>query len=230
MNELDARQKQGLNGLQVFAVVALTILVTAGITYWVLSTYIFAKEFKIVTLSPGEERALEEKLQVLGLDLETAPKTAAAADAADFDPQGNLKPQRYSEQGARRDVSFSERELNALLANNTDLARKVAIKLSEDLVSARMLMPVDPDFPILGGKTLRASAGVELAYREGRPVVIIKGVSIWGVPVPNAWLGNIKNIDLVGEFGADRGFWKSFADGVENIRVENGKLRVQLKE
>jgi hypothetical protein len=71
---------------------------------------------------------------------------------------------------------------------------------------------------------------VELAYREGRPVVIIKGVSIWGVPVPNAWLGNVKNIDLVGEFGADRGFWKSFADGVQNIRVEDGQLRVQLKE
>ena len=227
MTELDATRKQGLSGLQVFAIVSLTILVTAGFTYWVLSTYIFAKEFKTVTLSSAEEQVLEEKLQVLGLDLEAAP-TAAVAD--EFDSQGNLQPQRYSEEGARRDVSFSERELNALLANNTDLARKVAIKLSDDLVSARMLMPMDPDFPILGGKTLRASAGVELAYREGRPVVIIKGVSIWGVPVPNAWLGNVKNIDLVGEFGADRGFWKSFADGVQNIRVEDGQLRVQLKE
>jgi hypothetical protein len=227
MTELDATRKQGLSGLQVFAIVSLTILVTAGFTYWVLSTYIFAKEFKTVTLSSAEEQVLEEKLQVLGLDLEAAP---TAADADEFDSQGNLQPQRYSEEGARRDVSFSERELNALLANNTDLARKVAIKLSDDLVSARMLMPMDPDFPILGGKTLRASAGVELAYREGRPVVIIKGVSIWGVPVPNAWLGNVKNIDLVGEFGADRGFWKSFADGVQNIRVEDGQLRVQLKE
>lgn len=227
MTELDATRKQGLSGLQVFAIVSLTILVTVGFTYWVLSTYIFAKEFKTVTLSSAEEQVLEEKLQVLGLDLEAAP---TAADADEFDSQGNLQPQRYSEEGARRDVSFSERELNALLANNTDLARKVAIKLSDDLVSARMLMPMDPDFPILGGKTLRASAGVELAYREGRPVVIIKGVSIWGVPVPNAWLGNVKNIDLVGEFGADRGFWKSFADGVQNIRVEDGQLRVQLKE
>ena len=230
MTELDATRKQGLSGLQVFAIVSLTILVTVGFTYWVLSTYIFAKEFKTVTLSSAEEQVLEEKLQVLGLDLEAAPTAAVAADADEFDSQGNLQPQRYSEEGARRDVSFSERELNALLANNTDLARKVAIKLSDDLVSARMLMPMDPDFPILGGKTLRASAGVELAYREGRPVVIIKGVSIWGVPVPNAWLGNVKNIDLVGEFGADRGFWKSFADGVQNIRVEDGQLRVQLKE
>lgn len=230
MNEADAMPKRGLSGLQVLGIVMLAVLVTIGITYWVLSTYIFAKEFKTVTLSPAEERVLEDKLQVLGLDLETGAKPAVEVDPAEFDRQGNLKPLRYSEEGARRDVSFSERELNALLANNTDLARKLAIKLSQDLVSARMLMPLDPDFPVLGGKTLRASAGVEMAYGEGRPVVILKGVSIWGVPVPNAWLGNIKNIDLVGEFGADQGFWKSFADGVQDIRVEDGQLRVQLKE
>jgi len=38
-----------------------------------------------------------------------------------------------------------------------------------------------------------------------------------GVPIPNAWLGGIKNIDLVKEFGADKGFWKTFSDGVENL-------------
>lgn len=28
----------------------------------------------------------------------------------------------------------------------------------------------------------------------------------------------------------DRGFWKTFADGVETIRVTDGRLLVQLKE
>ena len=51
-----------------------------------------------------------------------------------------------------------------------------------------------------------------------------------GVPVPNAWLGGLKNIDLVSEFGDTQGFWKSFAEGVDNIRVEEGKLVVKLKE
>ena len=40
----------------------------------------------------------------------------------------------------------------------------------------------------------------------------------------------LKNIDLVGEFGADEGFWKSFSDGVENIQVEDGRIRVRLRE
>jgi hypothetical protein len=51
-----------------------------------------------------------------------------------------------------------------------------------------------------------------------------------GVPIPNAWLGNLKNVDLVNEFGADRGFWKSFSEGVDNIRVEEGQMKIKLRE
>ena len=51
-----------------------------------------------------------------------------------------------------------------------------------------------------------------------------------GVPMPNAWLGGIKNIDLVKEFGGDKGFWKTFADGVDSISVVDGFLDIRLKE
>ena len=116
------------------------------------------------------------------------------------------------------------------MAKNTDLARKLAIDLSDDLVSAKLLVPMDPDFPILGGQILKVRTGVEVAYRDSKPVVVLRGVSIMGVPMPNAWIGGIKNIDLVQEFGNDKGFWKSFADGVEDIRVEDGRIKIKLKE
>jgi hypothetical protein len=120
--------------------------------------------------------------------------------------------------------------LNGLLARNTDLARKLAIDLSEDLVSIKLLVPMDPDFPVLGGKTLRFNAGVEIAYLNGKPSVVLKGVSIMGVPVPNAWIGGLKNVDLVAEFGAGPGFWKTFSEGVEDIRVQDGRIQVKLKK
>ena len=75
---------------------------------------------------------------------------------------------------------------------------------------------MDEDFPVLGGQVLKVRAGMELAYRDGRPSVVLKGLTLMGVPMPNAWLGGIKDIDLVKEFGGAAGFWKSFADGVEN--------------
>jgi len=97
-------------------------------------------------------------------------------------------------------------------------------------VSARLLVPVDPDFPVFGGKILRVKAGLELAYRHQRPVVKIRGVSIMGVPVPTAWLGGLKNVDLVKEFDHDQGFWHTFAAGVESITIREGELHIKLKE
>jgi len=91
-------------------------------------------------------------------------------------------------------------------------------------------VPVDEDFPILGGQTLKVRAGVRLAYRDGKPIVALSGVSVMGVPVPNAWLGGIKNIDLVQEYGADEGFWKAFSEGVEDIRVSERRLKIILKK
>ena len=81
----------------------------------------------------------------------------------------------------------------------------------------------------MGGKILKVRAGLELAYRNNKPIVILKGISLMGVPIPNAWLGNLKDVDLVSEFG-DSGFWKAFADGVQSVRVEDGVLRVTLRE
>ncbi len=93
-----------------------------------------------------------------------------------------------------------------------------------------MLISLDPDFPILGGKTIKLTAGLVLSWQDDRPIVILKGVSVMGVPIPNAWLGGIKNVDLVKEFGQDEGFWKVFSEGVKAIQVVEGELLIELKE
>lgn len=211
---------RGLGWPQVLTIVVIAMLVTAGITIWLVKTYLFPSEFQPVALDAREQQVLERKLQSLDQSIETTPTAGEQA----------LQPEAYSETGASREIRFSERELNALLANNTDLARRVAIDLADDLISARILMPMDQDFPLLGGKTLRLKTGVGFAYDQGKPVVRLKGVSIMGVPLPNAWLGGLKNIDLVQEFGTDQGFWQAFAEGLEAVQVEQGQLMIRLKE
>ncbi len=203
------------------------VVITAIVTVWVTTTYIFPREFKPVELSQKEQATLDQKLKALHFDLNTGPPKKS--DKADKTSTQTLEPEKYTEVGAKRDVEFSEREVNALIAHNTDLANKMAIDLSDDLISIRILMPMDPDMPLVGGKVLKISAGADLHYANGKPVVIIKGVSFWGVPVPNAWLGNLKNVDLVHEFG-NKGFWKAFAAGVDNISVTDGKISLRLKE
>jgi hypothetical protein len=221
--------------LQVLGLIVLAVIITSGITILIFKTYFSPSEFKPVTLNPHEEQILNtklEKLDSIGSDVNLHRKDILKkpSKADRFDSSATLKPEPYSEKNIKREIIFTERELNALLAKNTDLARKLAIDLSDDLVSAKLLVPVDEDFPILGGKILRVRTGVAFTYDKGKPVVILKGITIMGVPMPNAWLGGIKNIDLVKEFGADKGFWKTFSDGVEDIKVKEGHLEIKLKE
>ena len=240
VNGISAEQEGGrkLGCLQVFGIVFLTILVTAGATLWIAKTYIFPSQFEPVVLSVQEEKQLSVKLDTLGFSQKSESPENAPPEKEVSHKAGNvqedlnsvLKPEAYTEQGASRDILFTERELNAMIAKNTDLATKVAVDLADDLISARLRIPMDQDFPIFGGKTLRAAAGLELAHRNGQPVVILKGVKLMGVPIPNAWLGGMKNIDLVQEFAGDEGFWQFFSDGVESIETQAGHLKITLKE
>lgn len=200
-------------------VVVLVLLLGAG--YWIFTRYLFPTSFTPVELSNKEQQQLDHKLNRLGID---TPQRSS--------PQGRetLEPEPYREIDANREVFFSEKELNALLANNTDLANKLVIDLSDNLASAKLLVDLDPDFPVLGGKTLKVTAGMQLRLGNGKPTAILKGVSVWGVPVPNAWLGNLKNIDLISEFGDAGGFWQGVNDGVEEVEITDGKLRIKLKK
>lgn len=211
--------------MQVLGIVAASTCIAIVVTAIAIKMFLFPQPFKPVTLSQDEEIVLAAKLEAFET-IESAPQQPTS----EIDSDGNLNPEQYSEETDSREINFTERELNAMVAKNTDLADKVAIDLAQDMVSVKLLIPMDPDFPIFGGKTLKVKAGAELAYREGRPVVKLKGVSLMGVPVPNAWLGGVKNIDLMNEFGNDGGFWKSFADGVESIDVVEGSLKIELKE
>jgi hypothetical protein len=221
--------------LQVFGLMAVAVIITAGATILIFKTYFFPSEFKPVTLNPHEEQVLTTKLKKLdsiGADVNLHRKDflRKPSGANRFDSSATLEPEPYSEKSIKREIDFTERELNALLAKNTDLARKLAIDLSDDLVSAKLLLPVDEDFPVFGGKILRVRTGMVFTYDKGKPVVIFKGITIMGVPIPNAWLGGIKNIDLVKEFGADKGFWKTFSEGVDDIKIKEGHLMIRLKE
>lgn len=221
--------RTGIRGVHVLWIVLGAILLTIAITFWFVRTYIYASDFTPVELSQGEQQMLDSKLKSLGYEPDPAKSNGNSANKAESDDQW-LRPQKYQEQDVAREISFSERELNAMVSNNHDLAKKLSLDLSDRLVSARLLVPLDPDFPILGGKTLRVSAGVEMAFRNARPSIVLKGVSLMGVPIPNAWLGGLKNIDLISEFGDESGFWSSFAEGVDNIEVYDGQLRVKLKQ
>ncbi|MBU1693714.1 MAG: arginine N-succinyltransferase [Verrucomicrobia bacterium] len=217
MND-ESPPKRRVGCLHVMLFVLIAVALTALVSFFVFKAVLFPSAFRPVKLNAREEQVLQVKLDQLDF---TAPSSTAAV---------TLAPEPYSEEGAERTIRLTEKELNALLARDTDLANKLAIDLSDNLVSVKLLIPLDEDLPVLGGKTLRVKAGVTFSYVEGRPVVMLRGVSVMGIPLPNAWLGGLKDIDVIKESGGDAGFWKAFADGVEAVRVEEGRVSIKLKE
>lgn len=222
--------------LQVLVLLVCTIVITIVITIFVFKTYLSPSEFKPVALNTVETKVLAAKIEQIdskGTDTLLRQSNNGSNNtlrSEQLDSGISLKPEAYNEKDHAREIQFTERELNGLLAHNTNLAKKMAIDLSDDLISAKLLLPVDEDFPVFGGKILRLKSGITFSYYNGNPVIMLKGISIMGIPIPNAWLGGMKNIDLVETYGTEKGFWKTFADGVANISVEESRLTIQLKE
>jgi hypothetical protein len=222
-------QPAGLSLTHVLLIVGAAMLLTMVATFFIIKLLLFPPPFTPVTLNAKEEQIFAEKVAKLEGPAAVASPQASVQSPAQADNE-SLTPEKYSEGEAAREVFFTERELNAVLAKNTDLADKVAIDLAENMISVKLLIPLDPDLPLFGGRNFKARAGAEIAYREGRPVVKLVGLSLLGIPMPNSWLGGMKNVDLVQEFGSEQGFWKAFADGVESLSVVEGALRLTLKE
>ncbi len=217
----------GNSWFKILGIVVVACVISTLVALGAVYLYLFPGSFKPVTLSDKEEQVLEQKLEHID-SLQRSP--TLHKNRKKSGQTGTLEPEHYSEANANREIILTERELNALLAKNTDLATKLAIDLSQDLASAKLLIPLDEEFPLLGGETLKVTAGLEMSYRGERPIVALRGISLWGVPIPNAWLGNIKNVDLVQEFGNQGGFWSAFADGIDEVEISDGQLRVRLKE
>lgn len=230
------RTRRGLGCLGVSLVIVGTVIVTLVLGTLVARYVLFPERFEPVQLDAAEQQVLDDKLASLGVQADRAAGADRFAPRSEeFDAQGRLRPEPYREAAGPREVHFDERELNAIIARDPELARRLAVDLSRDLVSAKLLVPLPPDLPVMGGQTLRLTAGAEVrevAAPDGgtRLAVIVTGVSLWGVPLPNAWIGGLKGVDLVEQFGNDPGFWQALAEGVESVQVEEGELVLRLAE
>jgi len=99
------------------------------LTFWFVRSYLYADPLEPVTLSKKEQRKLDDKLVTLGLNpVHVLPDARRSPDR--FDADGRLIAERYSEQGSRRRVRLTEKELNALLASSPELASRAHTRRS----------------------------------------------------------------------------------------------------
>lgn len=200
-------------------IIILLVVLTLLAGGWAVHAWLFPSQFRPVVLSAEEQGRLDAKLRILD---EASPPPP--------EETGVLRPEPYHERPEDRVVYFTQRELNALIARNPELANRVALHLSDGMLSATVLITMPQDAPFVSGRTIRVATGLRLRHEQGRPVVAVEGVSIMGVPLPSAWLGGVKGQDLIALYGDQGGFWQAFREGVRDLRIEQGQLRVELAE
>jgi len=206
------------------AVVVLASVLLLGLAgggwYWY---YFHAKAFSPVELSKTEQQIVDGKLEVAGGD-------AVFAEPGLMEPNDNPVILREED---RRTIVFTEREINGVLHHNTDLAEKLYIDLKRDALVAKVIYPFEEETPIVGGKTLRLNVTMKMFLDEnGELQFTLDDVSVGGIPLPNAWLFDMKDKNLIDLDSSPNGsgLLKRIADGIADFKVENGQIRIRLNE
>ena len=186
---------------------------TAVGTAWWVKHHFYASALKPVHLSAQEQQAFEQKLETLERVGET--EVGGVEPAAVKDP---------------REIALSAKEINAFLAAQ-GVGERIKVDLSRDRVSANFILPMDEELPLIGGTTLRLKLALgALVDAAGKLVLKIDDVSVGGVPLPNAWLGGVKGLDLIASNLDSDPVIRGFVAGIKDFEVSQGSVRLRLNE
>jgi hypothetical protein len=192
-------------GLIALIVLAVLVLAIGGLWWWM------NRPIQPVLLSAQEKAVVETKIEAI--------QNPAA-------PVAKVDEPMY-EKGSR-EIILTERELNGLLNDKTTLGKSVSFQLATRAIHARVETDLDPDLPVLGGRRLNAKARFLVSDVPGEASFILDDVTIWGISLPNDWLAGLKGKDLLGQVLGSGKTGK--VPGVEEFKVEPGKLLIRLKE
>ena len=197
----------------------LVIILTVVITIWWLG-----RPIKPVELSASEKQVLTEKLDHLGgASAGKAPGLAQSTDRPKPEPDRIYLP-------GSKELRLTEREINGLLNENTDLGKSVRLEFGRDAINAYVATPIPDDVPMLGGKMFKARGRFRLSVGNGgEPYAILEDVTVFGLSLPKAWLGGVKGENLLGDAVGKRNGAPIFK-GIKSLRVEPGALVLEVEE
>jgi hypothetical protein len=186
----------------VLLTIIVVLLLGIGLYLW------HNRPIKPVELSAEEKAVVAEKIEVI-------QQEEGASDEPTYEK-------------GKREIVLSERELNGLLNEHTSLGGTLKFELGTDVLLARLETDLDPDLPVVGGRKLKAKARFFVKAEGGVPTLVLDDLTVWGVSLPNDWLGQLKGRNILGEIlgGGQSG---SLA-GIEELVIEPRQLKIKLKE
>ena len=184
-------------------------LTAASAAFWYHYNF-NASPFKPVALTAAEQQTLDAKMMLLG---------GKVQELEPIDPA--------------KTIVLNEREINAWLEQQ-GLGETVKFSIRNGGIAATILAPVEEEVPLLGGHTVRLKVAFNTKLDENRRFALsLADVNVGGISLPNAWLGNLKGLNLLaqnGEAGVDSPVLEGFAAGIKDFQVRSGELRIILND
>mgnify|MGYP000464540365 CR=1 FL=1 len=215
--QVSPASSSGISAKKVILIVIGVVLVTGGIaaatTAWWVKHTLYPSPIKPVVLSTQEQSEFENKLAAFN-----TPSGAAQAEAT---PDPAL---------AKRTLLITERELNAYLAKQ-NLGESVEVNFGEGTVSAAIILTAPEDFPVLAGQKVRMRLTFGTSLNPGQKLsFVLDDVSLGGLSLPNAWLADLKGVDLIAKnIESDPGL-QQFLAGIQQLEVHHGQLKILLNK
>ncbi|MBK1791428.1 hypothetical protein [Persicirhabdus sediminis] len=188
--------------LLILAIVVVTAVIGLGIAWWW-----YNRPIDPVELSERELAVVEEKIEPL-----------APAEPV------------YEKGG--KTILLSEREVNGLLNEYTQLGDQLKFEFATDALHARFETILPADVPVVGGKKLKGRARFFIKQEADGFSLALDDVTVWGISLPNDWLAGMKGKNLIEEFSpagnAQQG--EAVLAGVDSLKISPKGLEIQLKE
>jgi len=128
--------------------------------------------------------------------------------------------ERIYESGEKSFI-LSEREINGLIHDKTQLGEDIKVELANDAIHLRVKTTLDEDVPVFGGKTVNLRARLTASEEEG---ISVDDVTVYGISLPNAWLGDLKGVNLFEALD------EQLPSGIKYFEVVDGEIRIELED
>jgi hypothetical protein len=202
-----------------FCTLALMVVASVALTVWWLQ-----RPIKPVVLSATEKAAVEAKVEYL---TGGARSNGVAVSGAAADESLVLDPPY---QPGAKVLTLTDREINGLLNANTDLGQNIRLEFARDAINAYFAVPVPQDSPIAAGRMIRARGRFSLSFSNGElPRAVLEDITVFGLSLPNAWLGGLKGENLLAEvMGKREG--QPLLPGLKSLQLRPGALVIEVED
>lgn len=132
-------------------------------------------------------------------------------------------------QTVARELSLSDTDLNALLAEQKDLKDRVLVRLEGDRVKGRISLPLQDVGPFkLQGRYLNGEAIFRVALADGSLAVTLEDVNVKGNPLPAVVMNELKKKNLAADILRNPEAAETIAK-FASVQVQDGRLVLKNK-